>query len=118
MEVLITWDVTATLSGETASGSASCSSYSGYSLELSYVKVFGVVWNYANTSTALSRLTKTNDPNGLVNVNITTEPSAAVGTGSGSSPFDSYAPWSGMQTARLRRELPPTKPHGKSICIF
>ena len=91
-----TWDVTATLSGETASGSASCSSYSGYSLELSYVKVFGVVWNYANTSTALSRLTKTNDPNGLVNVNITTEPSAAVGTGSGSSPFDSYAPWSGM----------------------
>ena len=91
-----TWDVTSTLSGETASGSASCSSYSGYSLELSYVKVFGVVWNYANTSTALSRLTKTNDPNGLVTVNITTEPSAAVGTGSGSSPFDSYAPWSGM----------------------
>lgn len=91
-----TWEVTATLNGETATGSATCSSYAGYSLEISYVKVFGVVWNYANSSTALSRLTKTNDPNGLVNVNITVEPSPAVGTGSGSSPFDSYAPWSGM----------------------
>jgi hypothetical protein len=58
--------------------------------------VFGVCWNYGSTSTALSRLTKSNDPNGLVTVNITTEPSPAVGTGSGSSPFDSYAPWNGM----------------------
>ena len=91
-----TWSVTATKNGETATGSVACSSYTGYTLELSYVKVFGVCWNYNAQSTALTRLTKSNDPNGLVNVNITTNPSPAVGTGAGSSPFDSYLPWSGM----------------------
>lgn len=91
-----TWSVTATLNGETATGSAACSSYTGYALELSYVKVFGVCWNYGAQSTALTRLTKSNDPNGLVNVNITTNPAPAVGTGAGSSPFDNYLPWSGM----------------------
>lgn len=91
-----TWNVTCSLNGESTSGSVAISTYQPYSLELSYVKVFGVMWNYANTSTALSRLTKTSDPNGLVNVNITSEPSPAVGTGSGSSPFDSYAPWREM----------------------
>ena len=92
-----TWSVTATLNGETATGSAACSSYTGYALELSYVKVFGVCWNYGAQSTALTRLTKSNDPNGLVNVNITTNPAPAVGTGAGSSPFDNYLPWSGME---------------------
>ena len=91
-----TWNVTATRNGETATGSAACSSYTGYTLELSYVKVFGVCWNYNAQSTALTRLSKTSDPNGLVNVNITTNPVPAVGTGTGSSPFDSYLPWSGM----------------------
>lgn len=91
-----TWSVTATKNGETATGSVACSSYTGYTLELSYVKVFGVCWNYSTQSTVLTRLTKSNDPNGLVNVNITTNPSPAVGTGAGSSPFDSYLPWSGM----------------------
>ena len=91
-----TWSVTATKNGETATGSVACSSYTGYTLELSYVKVFGVCWNYSAQSTVLTRLTKSNDPNGLVNVNITTNPSPAVGTGAGSSPFDSYLPWSGM----------------------
>ena len=91
-----TWNVTATRNGETATGSAACSSYTGYTLELSYVKVFGVCWNYNAQSTALIRLSKTSDPNGLVNVNITTNPVPAVGTGTGSSPFDSYLPWSGM----------------------
>ena len=92
-----TWSITATLNGETATSSIACSSYTDYTLELSYVKVFGVCWNYGAQSTALSRLTKTSDPNGLVNVNITTEPSPALGTGAGSSPFDSYLPWSGME---------------------
>ena len=91
-----TWSVTATKNGETATGSVACSSYTGYTLELSYVKVFGVCWNYNAQSTVLTRLTKSNDPNGLVNVNITTNPSPAVGTGTGSSPFDNYLPWSGM----------------------
>ena len=91
-----TWSVTATKNGETATGSVACSSYTGYTLELSYVKVFGVCWNYSAQSTALTRLKKSTDPNGLVNVDITTNPSPAVGTGAGSSPFDSYLPWSGM----------------------
>lgn len=92
-----TWNVTATLNGESAAGSVACNSYTGFTLELSYVKVFGVMWNYANQSTALSRLTKTNDPQNVVNVNISGAPSPAVGTGAGSSPFDAYAPWSGME---------------------
>lgn len=91
-----TWSVTATKNGETATGSVACSSYTGYTLELSYVKVFGVCWNYSAQSTALTRLKKSTDPNGLVNVDITTNPAPAVGTGAGSSPFDSYLPWSGM----------------------
>ena len=90
------WSVTATKNGETATGSVACSSYTGYTLELSYVKVFGVCWNYNAQSTALTRLKKSTDPNGLVNVDITTNPSPAVGTGAGSSPFDNYLPWSGM----------------------
>jgi hypothetical protein len=60
-------------------------------------QIFGVMWNFANTSTALTRLTASSDPQGVVNTNITTEPSPAVGTGSGSSPFDSYAPWNKME---------------------
>lgn len=59
--------------------------------------VFGVSWDSSNQSTALTRLTKANDPNKLVTVDITTEPVPAVGTGSGSSPFDSYMPWMGME---------------------
>lgn len=59
--------------------------------------VFGVSWDSSNPSTALTRLTKVNDPNKLVTVDITTEPVPAVGTGSGSSPFDNYMPWMGME---------------------
>lgn len=63
--------------------------------------VFGVSWDSSNPSTALTRLTKVNDPNKLVTVDITTEPVPAVGTGSGSSPFDSYMPWMGMEECTL-----------------
>ena len=91
-----TWNISATLGDQSASGSVSATAYSAYTVELSYVKIFGVMWS-KGTSTALSRLTKANDPNAHVNVDITTEPSPAVGTGAGSSPFDSYAPWSGME---------------------
>ncbi len=58
--------------------------------------VFGVCWDMGNSSTALTRLTPSDDPNGLVTVNITTNPSPAVGTGAGSSPFDNYSPWKDM----------------------
>lgn len=62
-----------------------------------FASSFGVCWNYGSSSTALTRLTAANDPNGLVNTSITTDPSPAVGTGSGSSPFDFYMPWKGME---------------------
>ena len=61
-----------------------------------YPNVFGVCWDYGNSSTALTRLTKANDPNKVVTVDIAAEPSPAVGTASGSSPFDNYAPWKNM----------------------
>lgn len=67
------------------------------SVSVQLANVFGVQWNYGSSSTALTRLTKTSDPGSLVTVNITTEPKPAVGTGTGSSPFDSYAPWNGME---------------------
>jgi hypothetical protein len=54
------------------------------------------MWDYSSTSTALTRLTPSTDPNGYVTVAVTTEPSPAVGTGSGSSPFDNYVPWMDM----------------------
>lgn len=58
---------------------------------------FGVCWDYSSPSTALSRLASDTDPNGWANTTIMVEPHAAVGTGSGSSPFDSYMPWKGME---------------------
>lgn len=61
------------------------------------IRVFGVVWNYGNSSTALTRLTSSTDPNGYVNTDILADPVAAVGTGNGSSQFDNYMPWSGME---------------------
>ena len=67
------------------------------SVTCSTVQVFGVVWNYANSSTALTRLTPSTDPNSYVNATIDSEPSPAIGTGSGSSPFDTIMPWSGME---------------------
>ena len=66
------------------------------SVTAALANVFGVCWDMSNSSTALTRLTPSNDPNGLVTVNITTNPSPAVGTGAGSSPFDSYSPWKDM----------------------
>lgn len=75
----------------------------------SLTSVFGVSWDSSNPSTALTRLTKANDPNKLVTVDITTEPVPAVGTGSGSSPFDNYMPWMGMEEycASLVGSSPP-----------
>lgn len=65
------------------------------SVTVDFSNVFGVCWN-KTSSTALTRLTTSNDPNNLVTVNITGNPSPAVGTGAGSSPFDAYAPWKDM----------------------
>lgn len=77
---------------------ASSPQYTFYAVDIiPPTNVFGVSWDSSNPSTALTRLTKANDPNKLVTVDITTEPVPAVGTGSGSSPFDSYMPWMGME---------------------
>ena len=100
-----TWTVTATKDGDTATGTVEITS-SGQSknLTLDYAAVFGVCWDTSNSSTALTRLTKTSDPYGFVTKNITTEPVPAVGAGAGSSPFDNYAPWNGMKECNLNAD--------------
>ena len=97
-----TWAIKATLGDQTAEGTVSITaSGQSKSLTLSYANVFGVVWDTSNSSTVLTRLTPETDHYGLVTKSVTTEPKPAVGTGSGSSPFDSYAPWSGMKECNL-----------------
>lgn len=97
-----TWAIKATKGDQTAEGTVSITA-SGQSkaLTLSYANVFGVCWDTSNSSTALTRLTPSTDPYGLVTRSVTTEPKPAVGTGAGSSPFDSYAPWSDMKECNL-----------------
>lgn len=97
-----TWAIKATLGAQTAEGTVSVTaSGQSKSLTLGYANVFGVCWDTSNSSTALTRLTPSTDPYGLVTKSVTTEPKPAVGTGKGSSPFDSYAPWSGMKECNL-----------------
>ena len=97
-----TWAIKAIKGDQTAEGTVSITaSGQSKSLTLSYANVFGVCWDTSNSSTALTRLTPSTDPYGLVTRSVTTEPVPAVGTGSGSSPFDSYAPWNGMKECNL-----------------
>ena len=97
-----TWAIKATKGDQTAEGTVSITaSGQSKSLTLSYANVFGVVWDTSNSSTALTRLTPSTDPYGLVTKSVTTEPKPAVGTGAGSSPFDSFMPWSGMKECNL-----------------
>lgn len=97
-----TWAIKATKGDQTAEGTVSITA-SGQSkaLTLSYANVFGVCWDTSNSSTALTRLTPETDPYGFVTRSVTTEPKPAVGTGSGSSPFDAYSPWNGMKECNL-----------------
>ena len=68
------------------------------SFEASVAKVFGVEWNYGQSSPALTRLQPTTDPLHLVTELISSEPSPATSASSGgSSPFDAYNPWAGMR---------------------
>ena len=97
-----TWAIKATKGDQTAEGTVSITaSGQSKSLTLIYANVFGVCWDTSNSSTALTRLTPSTDPYGLVTRSVTTEPIPAVGTGSGSSLFDSYAPWNGMKECNL-----------------
>ena len=96
------WSIKATKGSNSASGTVTISkSGESKTLTLSYANVFGVMWDTSNSSTALTRLTQSTDPYGLVNKSVTTEPKPAVGTGAGSSPFDSFLPWSGMKECNL-----------------
>lgn len=97
-----TWAIKATKGNQTAEGTVSITA-SGQSkaLTLSYANVFGVCWDTSNSSTALTRLTPSTDPYGYVTRSVTTEPVPAVGSGAGSSPFDSFAPWNGMKECNL-----------------
>lgn len=97
-----TWAIKATKGNQTAEDTVSITA-SGQSkaLTLSYANVFGVCWDTSNSSTALTRLTPETDPYGFVTRSVTTEPKPAVGTGSGSSPFDAYSPWNGMKECNL-----------------
>lgn len=72
--------------------------YGSKSVDVS-AHVFGVVYrvNSGKHSTKLTRLTYENDDLNFVTTNITIDPVAAVGAGAGSSPFDRYMPWSGME---------------------
>lgn len=97
-----TWAIKATKGDQTAEGTVSITaSGQSKSLTLSYANVFGVCWDTSNSSTALTRLTPSTDPYGLVTRSVTTEPKPAVGRGAGSSPFDAFLPWSGMKECNL-----------------
>lgn len=97
-----TWAIKATLGDQTAEGTVSITaSGQSKSLTLSYDNVFGVCWDTSNSSTALTRLTPSTDPYGLVTRSVTTEPKPAVGRSAGSSPFDAFLPWSGMKECNL-----------------
>lgn len=97
-----TWVIKASKGSDTASGTVTISkSGESKTLTLRYANVFGVVWDTSNSSTALTRLTPSTDPYGLVTRSVTTEPVPTSGFGSGSSPFDDYLPWSGMRECNL-----------------
>lgn len=82
-----TWEITATLDGETATGEVVISaSGEQKTITLAYVHIYGVLWD-GTSSTVLSR---TNDAQGF------TDPVPAVSNGNGSSPFDTLQPWAGM----------------------
>jgi len=65
---------------------------------------FGVVWNYGTSSPALVRLTAESDPNEYVTNSPNTEPTACIGSTEGSSVFDGYMPWAGIERKNYTNE--------------
>ena len=60
--------------------------------------IFGVVWDYGQPSSALTRLTPETDPYAYVNETISVEPvPATTDNPNGSSPFDAFDPWMDMK---------------------
>ena len=82
-----TWTGTITKDGESATGSVNCSAYQNYTLELSFVKIYGVSWD----GTSTTKWSRTDDAAGFV------DPVPYVaGASRYGSPFDNRMPWSGM----------------------
>ena len=81
-----TWTVTATLSGNTASGTVIVDTVKQYTIVLAYAKIYGALWS-GGPSTAWTR---TDAAAGF------SDPVPALSNGSGSSPFDNRYPWNGM----------------------
>lgn len=88
---------TGTVTIKMADGQNYTGAEASVTVNAAFVQVFGVVWDMSNNSTALKRLTVADDPLKLVTTDITTEPTAAVGSEGGSSPFDAFMPWKGME---------------------
>lgn len=91
-----TWTITVSKDGNVFTKTCAVDTYGVYTVDIS-LGIFGVVWNYGNQSTALTRLTRQSDPYSFVTTNITSEPVPAVGKLHGTSPFDKYMPWKGME---------------------
>lgn len=90
------WTITSSKDESVSTKTCAVNTYGVYTVDIS-LEVFGVVWNYGNSSTALTRLTRESDPYSFVSTNITSEPDPAVGASYGTSPFDKYMPWKGME---------------------
>lgn len=90
------WTITSSKDESVSTKTCAVNTYGVYTVDIS-LEVFGVVWNYGNSSTALTRLTRESDPYSFVSTNITSEPNPAVGASYGTSPFDKYMPWKGME---------------------
>ena len=71
--------------------------------EIGIRRCWGVMWNTAQSSTKLTRLTPSNDPEGLVTETISTEPVSVDGASdsSGYSPFDGNTPWAEMRKRNI-----------------
>lgn len=91
-----TWTITVSKDGNVFTETRVVDTYGVYTVDIT-IEVFGVVWNYGNSSTALTRLTRQSDPYSFVNTDVTSEPAPAVGASNGTSPFDKYMPWKGME---------------------
>lgn len=92
-----TWTVSGTIEEQLISVEIPVTQVQQYNATISLYHVFGVSWDTSNPSSQLVRLTPENDPNNLVTETIVSEPHPAIGTEMGSSPFDNFMPWSGME---------------------
>ena len=84
-----TWTASCTDGEQSASQAVTVSAYTAYTVNLSYVHVYGVIWDKTQTATTLTR---TDDAASFANP----DPYVADGNHPGSSPFDNIWPWSGM----------------------